>query len=672
MPRRWGPGAALLLMTLAAYAMLWRCGYIWDDNFYVTQNVPLRDLHGLWRIWSEISATPQYYPLVHTSFWLDFHLWGLNPLGYHLVNLLLHAIAAILLWRVLRFLQMPGAWLAAAIFAVHPVEVESVAWITERKNVLSGVFYFAAALCYLRFVSLSPAAANDHPRRWSFYPAALFFFLCALLSKTVTASLPAALLLVVWWKNGRLGWRAVGPLLPFFFIGAGFGLFTAWIEKHHVGAAGAAWSFNFLERCLIAGRALWFYASKLFWPAQLTFIYPRWQIDAHAAWQWVFLAGVVGVLATLWSLRARIGRGPLVAALFFAGTLFPALGFANVYPFRYSFVADHFQYLAVVGLIALAAAGLSRLPRAIPALLLVLLGALTFRQVGIYRDLESLWRDTVTKNPDSWMAQSNYSLVLAGKGELDQSLLHARRALELDPNNVEVQNNFGYTLMQLGRTEEALPYFQRALELEPNRAAAVHYNLSTIYLGQGRAEEAIPELKKTLQIDPTFLYAYNDLGKALLEIGRAEESLAPLERALAIDPNYIAAHFNLANTLLGLGRASEAMAHLQTVLRAHPDDPEALKNMAWLLATAPDPEMRDGAKAVELAEAANRFAGRPNAIFQATLAAAYAEAGRFSDATPTAENALRLANETQNAALVDLLRGQIASYRAGQPYRDNR
>jgi len=179
-------------------------------------------------------------------------------------------------------------------------------------------------------------------------------------------------------------------------------------------------------------------------------------------------------------------------------------------------------------------------------------------------------------------------------------------------------------------------------------------------------------LKKTLQIDPTFLYAYNDLGKALLEIGRAEESLAPLERALAIDPNYIAAHFNLANTLLGLGRASEAMAHLQTVLRAHPDDPEALKNMAWLLATAPDPEMRDGAKAVELAEAANRFAGRPNAIFQATLAAAYAEAGRFSDATPTAENALRLANETQNAALVDLLRGQIASYRAGQPYRDNR
>ena len=254
------PGALLFLLVCLAYLPALRDGFIWDDDSYVTGNPTLRNLHGLYRIWFELGAVPQYYPLVHTTFWLEYHLWGLHPPGYHLINILLHAAAAVLLWQVLRGLQLPGAWLAAALFALHPIEVESVSWITERKNVLSAVFYFAAVLAYLRFAAWAvPEGANR--RRWRWYFLALLLFLAALLSKTVTCSLPAALLLVCWWKQGRVRWADVYPLLPFFVVGMGLGLLTAGMEKYHVGAQGADWSLSFADRCLIAGRALWFCAD---------------------------------------------------------------------------------------------------------------------------------------------------------------------------------------------------------------------------------------------------------------------------------------------------------------------------------------------------------------------------------------------------------------------------
>jgi tetratricopeptide (TPR) repeat protein len=358
--------------------------------------------------------------------------------------------------------------------------------------------------------------------------------------------------------------------------------------------------------------------------------------------------------------------------LFFAGTLFPALGFVNIFPFRYSFVADHFQYLAGVGLIVLAAAGLTRLPRFIPAALLALLAVITWKQVGIYRDLETLWRDTLEKNPVSWMAQNNFAAVLMQTGRLDEAFAHLQKALEIDPDNVETHNNLGYVLLQMGRAEESLVYFQKALEIEPNRAAAVHYNLGHALLQRGRADEAIPHLEKALEIDPTYLPAHSDLGYALLQKGRVEESFAHLQRALEIDPDYIAAHFNLANTLLQMGRVDEAVSHLQKVLSTDPNDPEAQKNMAWVLATWPEVRIRDGAQAVELAERANQLTESRDPITGATLAAAYAETGRFPDAIRTAEAALQLAADSGNVALTELIRAQIELYRSGHPYRDNR
>ncbi|HOW19171.1 MAG TPA: O-GlcNAc transferase, partial [Phycisphaerae bacterium] len=337
--------AGLLLLALAVYIPAMRGGFVWDDDDYVTENRTLRSLDGLGRIWFDIRATPQYYPLVFTSFWLEYHLWDSRPGGYHVVNILLHGTSAVLLWLVLRRLAVPGAWFAAAVFAVHPVHVESVAWITERKNVLSGVFYLSAALVWLRFAGLDcPRAAE--PRRRSLYAIGLFLFACALLSKSVTASLPAALLLVLWWKRGRIARGDFLPLVPFFALGAVMGLITAWVERHHVGAEGAEWALSAAERCLIAGRALWFYAAKLIWPVRLTFIYPRWPIDSGVWWQYLYPIAAVAAIGLLWGLRRRIGRGPLVAVLFFAITLAPALGFFDVYPMRYSFVADHFQYHA--------------------------------------------------------------------------------------------------------------------------------------------------------------------------------------------------------------------------------------------------------------------------------------------------------------------------------------
>ncbi len=344
--RRAVAALVLIVATLAAYVPAMQGGFIWDDDDYVTDNAALRSLAGLAAIWLQPGAVPQYYPLTFTSLWLDYQLWGVAPAGYHVVNVLLHGTNAVLVWLVLRRLALPGAWLAAMVFALHPVHVESVAWITERKNVLSGAFYLGALLAYLRFAGLGAPAAEAE--RWRSYALAVALFVCALLSKTVTCTLPAVILLLLWWKRGRVTRAEASATVPLFVVGACLALVTIWMERTHVGAQGAAWLLSPIDRALIAGRAVWFYAATLAWPHPLTFVYPRWEIDAGAWWQYLFPLAAAAVTALLFFARARIGRGPLVAVLCFGVTLAPALGFVDVYPMRYSFVADHYQYLASV------------------------------------------------------------------------------------------------------------------------------------------------------------------------------------------------------------------------------------------------------------------------------------------------------------------------------------
>jgi len=540
-------GLIILVATLAAYWPVFSAGFIWDDDDYVTQNQALHDADGLRQIWFTPAATPQYYPLVHTTFWVEYHLWGLDPLGFHLVNVLLHATGAILLWRLLAGLKLPGAWLAAAVFALHPVQTESVAWITELKNVLSAVFYFSAALCYLRFAGLGEAAGDDR-RRGRYYFAALFLFVAALLSKTVACSLPAALALVIWWKKDRLGWGDLLLLAPFFVLGAGLGLATAWLEKNHVGAAGADWSLTFADRGLIAGRALWFYAANLLWPTHLAFIYPRWVINARIWWQWLFPAAVAAVVVGLWLARKQVGKGPLVAVLFFCGTLLPALGFVNVYPMRFSFVADHFQYLASLGLIALAAGlaeyffetvswpGSRQLRLVLAGSLLCLLGVLTWCQCGSYRTPETLWRDTLARNPRSWMAHTNLGRLLAQRGEYAEAETHYLAALGSYPGEGSIHYNYANLLARTDRPEAAIEQYREALQIAPEKAQA-HNNLGSVLNKLHRTDEAIAEYERAIFYDPAYADAYYNLGNALSAEHKMYGAVAAFQRAARLKPD---------------------------------------------------------------------------------------------------------------------------------------
>lgn len=539
--KTWHLAALLFATVILAYVPAFFCGYVWDDDALLTRNPPV--LTGrLIDLWRPGGGTLQYYPTVFTAYWVEHKVWGLHPFGYHLVNVLLHAGSAVLLWLVLRRLSVPGAFVAAFVFGLHPVQVESVAWITARKNLLSGLFYLGSVLAYLGFALAETDNDRRAPRLRAMYLLAFLLFTLAVLSKSVTCTLPAALLVLVWWKRGRIERRDVLPLMPMFVLGAGLGLLTAWMEKNLILATGPEWQLSFLDRCLIAGRALWFYAGKLLWPVNPTFIYPRWEVDAATVWPWLFPLGALALIAVLLGLRRRLGRGPLAAALLFAGTLFPALGFFDAYPMRYSFVADHFQYLACIGIIVpvvwAVAALLSRFsvsPRTaatVSAAVLGTLAILTARQCLAYRGEEILWNDTIRKNPVCWMAHYNLGNILAVRGDVDEAITHYQAAVDIKPDHAEGHNNLGTALISRGRTEEGLAHYRRALAISPDHAES-HYNLGVVLGGLGRTDEAIAHCRRAAGLKPDYAKARYKLGVLLAGRGDRAEALIHLQKALA-------------------------------------------------------------------------------------------------------------------------------------------
>ncbi len=617
--RDWLFTAALLIAVLVAYQPAWNGSFLWDDAAHVTPP-ELRSWRGLWRIWFDLGATQQYYPLLHSAFWVQHRLWGDTPLGYHLVNILLHVAVALMAGLTLRRLSIPGAYLAAAAFALHPVHVESVAWITELKNTLSAAFYLGAAMAYLRFREQGETR---------FYVLALGLFVLGLCSKTVTATLPAALLLIGWWQRGRLSWRRdVRPLIPFVVLGVGAGLSTAWIERKLIGAEGAAFDLTLMERGLIAGRATWFYLATLFWPRNLAFIYPRWHVSQTVWWQYLYPAAALAVLAVLWILRRR-WRGPLAATLFFVGTLFPVLGFFNVYPFLFSFVADHFQYLASLGIITLAAAGAARLLKrwrswrrrvgyAMCLAALSILAVLTWRQSHLYADVETLYRATIGRNPECWMAynnlggaliargamdeavglvekslalkpdyaeaRNNLGIVLASRGHVDEAIAQYREAIELRPAYAEAHNNVGLALAGRGQIDQAIAHYQRALEIDSGYAG-VHYNLAMVLAARGQVDRAVAHLRTALDLRPEYAEAHNSLGIILINLGQVDEARAHFEKAVKLRPEYAEAHNNLGIVLARSGRLDEAIAHFQKALDIQPANAEVRNNLRTALAS---------------------------------------------------------------------------------------
>lgn len=570
-------GASLLCSVLLVYRPALKGGLILDDSGHLT-SPDLQSLHGLWRIWFDLGSTPQYYPLAHSAFWLEQKLWGSELFGYHLTNVLLHAAAALLVVAIVRRLALPGAWLAGFIFALHPVCVETVAWMSEQKTALSAVLYLGAALAYLRF-----DRTRERPRYW----LALGLFLLALMCKTVAATLPAALLVVFWWQRGRLAWkRDVAPLAPWLAIGITAGLFTAWVERKYIGAEGPDFALTLAQRCLLPGRVIWFYLGKLLWPANLAFIYPRWTVDPAVWWQYLFPAGAVALAAGLW-LVSRRSRGPLAGFLFFGGTLFPVLGFLNVYPFLYSYVADHYQYLASLGIIVPLASGLAVAAGRIPAnsrrlapvlagLLLGTLGVLSWRQSGLYQNTVTLYTDTLAHNPECWMAHNNLGRDLLDlPGRAPEAISHLHEALRLRPNNSMSHYNLGLAYEKLpDRVPDAIGEYEAAIRINPDFTEA-YDSLGKIYMGAGRIREAVAEFGSALRSSPDDPRVHNNLGIALARTGQLPEAIAVFDAALRLKPDYADAHCNRGIALAQSGRLSEAIAAFETAQRIDPGSDRA-------------------------------------------------------------------------------------------------
>ncbi|MFT3869348.1 MAG: tetratricopeptide repeat protein [Nibricoccus sp.] len=558
--------AGIFVATFFAYLPSLSGGFLWDDDGHVT-TPSLRSITGLGRIWFEPGITQQYYPLLHSAFWLESQFWADNPLGYRLVNLLLHATSACLFAAVLRRLSVPGAWFAAFLFALHPVCVESVAWISEQKNALSLVFYLGAALIYLRF---------EETRRPRTYVIATALFVAALLTKTVTATLPAALLVVAWWRRGGLEQRRdIFPVIPWFVLSIGAAIMTSWFEKVYIGAEGELFTLSWVERMLLAGRIAWFYLEKLALPLNLTFIYPRWEIDASVGWQWLFLVGAVAVSVYMF---VRKRRAILACWLLFVGSLTPALGFINVYPFVYSYVADHFQYLACLAPLAGAAALLTRwttrLPRvaamAIALGLPVLLGVLTLLQSRMYRDEFTLYETTLERNPSSWMAHTNLARLLTDSGRPLEAIPHLEKALRLRADLPEAENNLGYTLTVLGRSREGIPHLQRALALKPQYIQAYN-NLGHAYVMTGDLDAAIKTFREALRREPKEAGTYFNLGLALAQSDRTCEAIPEFERAVKLRPDYADAELNWGIGLMLTGSFPAAVPHFERAIELDPD-----------------------------------------------------------------------------------------------------
>jgi len=578
--RDWFFCLILAVVTMLAYQPAWHGGLLWDDDNCTTPP-ELRSVDGLGRIWFQPRATAQYYPLLFSSYWLQQRLWGDSPSGYHLVNLLLHIGCVVLVLKILRFLRIPGAELAAIIFALHPVNVETVAWISERKNALSGIFALAATFSYLKF---------DENRSRRSYALAIGLFLLGLLSKTAIVTLPLAWLVIFWWKRGAISWRRdVVPSIPFFFLAVAAGLVTRWFENTGIGYKATILDLSMLDRCLIAGRAFWFQLSNLFWPSNLMFVYPRWEINAAVWWLYLFPIGVLLLLLILWSLR-RWSRAPLAGALVYLLLLLPSLGFLNIYFFIYSFVADHWQYLACLGIITPCASGIVLLTARLkawqsllePGIMLVLAGVLfvlTWQQSRMYTDIETLYRTTIARNPECWMAQVNLGNILYKANRIPGAMDLFKQASRIKP--AVAHYSVGNALMDKGRTSEAIEEYRQALRINRDYAEAYN-NLGGALLLIGRTSEAIDQFEEALLINPDYAEAQNNLGNALVQTGRALEAINHYKNALRMTPTSASAHNNLGAALAQMGRIPDAIKEVKAALRINPGYVDARNNLAKL------------------------------------------------------------------------------------------
>lgn len=632
--RAWLPAFLIAAMTLAVYWPAVRGEFVWDDELYAANPV-LEQPGSILTILTFGDFTDRFYykefPVTYSFFWLGRRLWGTNPAGFHLLNIFLHIMNACLVWLILKRLGLKWAWLAGAVFALHPVHVESVAWTTELKNVLSGLFFLLSAGAYLRFLEAGVK---------KYYFGSLALALLALLSKPVTVTLPLALLLLRWLKGLKTGLKELKELAPFFLVALLAGLFTLWLE---VDTHDLEISLSPAQRLLLAARALWFYPIKLLWPAELSFSYARWALNPGELSGWLWAAGTVLAGALLWRFRERLGRAFFSAAGFYLLNIALFLGLISIYTFRYSFVADHYQYLASIGLIAAAIGALERAAgggrRACllcAVLLLVPLGLAARRQSAVYSSQKALWQDTLKKNPASRLALVN----LGAKLGPEEAVKHWTAVLERQPDLYEAQCNLGAVLAELGRYEEAEKYLRRSLELNPDFSQA-HEHLASLAALAGRKAEEVFHKGELVRLDPGYARARNNYGLALLSAGKAGEAAAQFKEAIALRPGLAEPHSNLGMALYTLGKMEEAAEAFRTALKIDPSLAEAHNNMGMALLS-----LGRAAEAEQSFRSAVGIKGR-EVPFHLNWGIAAARAGKYAEAEQHLRAALALAPDNQ-------------------------
>jgi protein O-mannosyl-transferase len=567
--RPWTSGLqtiGLILATWTVYLPAIRNGFVWDDKLHLIDNIVLQE-NGLFRVWFTADYI-NYWPLTWTSYWLEYQWWGLDPAGYHVTNILLHTLSAIFVWRVLKQLQIPAAWFAALVFAIHPVNVESVAWIAQRKNVLCLFFYLAAIHSYLKFDE------QGSPGR---YIRSLMCFLLAMLSKGAAAALPVVLLLCLWWRRNSLCRRDVLRTLPFFALSGVMSLVEIWFQYVRSIADEVVREDSLLSRVTGAGWIVWFYLSKSILPLNLSFVYPRWTIDPARPLSHVPNLALLVVACIAWKHRRSWGRPIVFALAYFVVTLSPVLGFFNIYFMRYSFVADHYQYLSIVAPVALVVGGawqmlssygdgVARWTCAAALMVAAGLGLATWQQTQVYESQITLWRDTLQKNPDAWLAHYNLANIYSEQQKWEPAAEHYRHALRINEDDAWAHHNLGLVLERLGNFAAAADAFQRAYELDATLAQA-QYNLGNLRVRQNRLDEAVDHYRRALEIDPALASAENNLAALLERQGEVEQAIVRYRRSLAIDPDSIHAHQNLGRLLIDRGDRGRGEAHLREAAR---------------------------------------------------------------------------------------------------------
>ncbi len=558
--------------------------WLWDDDVLITNNLLIHDPAGLWKTWfAPTMSLIDYFPITVSVEWLAWRAWGLNTFGYHLTSIVLHLTSALLVWRLLSKLGIRLAWLGGLLFAIHPVMVESVAWIAELKNTLSLPPFLIAMCAWIDY--------EEHGK-WTHYWLALGLFLVAMLCKTTMVMFPFVILLYAWWKRGRIRVRDLTGSAPFFVVSLVLGLTTMWF-LHHAMAPQAVQLGGFLSRVACAGLSLAFYFSKSVLPIGLLPTYPQWAVGRPSLVQFLPWPILGGVLYLCWANRASWGRHALLGLGFFLINLAPFVGFTAAAYMDFTWVMDHTLYIPLIGLIGLATAGLGWLDDRVPAstrpygigmvtVVLVLLAVSSRAYAGLYVNPETLWTYTVERNSDAWLAYDNLGYTLTKAGKFTEAIGEFEQALRINPNYASTHDDLGTALFRVGRLREAQREVEQALRIDPDSATA-HNNLATILVHLGRIPEAIQQFQAAVRINPNDAEAHNGMGTALVQNGQYADAVEEFEAALQINPDFSEVHDNLGAMLAHFGQIPEAIEQFQAAVRINPNDAEAHYDMGFAL-----------------------------------------------------------------------------------------